>query len=155
MSIRERLESITPLLEQPQVQLAPRGDNDPPVTALQNCPPLVLKSPHLMQILGLQSDLASVLYRLENTARQPPVALFESTPAECFHLYLLPGKPLVSQLTLNQNPPPSRRANPSVVPSSPFGIHDTFLRGLRYRVYSIYNIVFITSGHCGFKPDQK
>ncbi|KAF4210473.1 hypothetical protein CNMCM8980_009401 [Aspergillus fumigatiaffinis] len=88
MSIRKRLESITPLLEQPQVQLAPRGDNDPPVTALQNCPPLVLKSPHLMQILGLQSDLASVLYRLENTARQPPVSLFESTPAECFDLIL-------------------------------------------------------------------
>ncbi|GFF88742.1 hypothetical protein IFM60648_08490 [Aspergillus lentulus] len=76
MSIRERLESITPLLEQPQV-LAPRGDNDPPVTALQNCPPLVLRSPHLMQILGLQSDLAAVLYRLENTAHQPPVSLFE------------------------------------------------------------------------------
>ena len=88
MSIRERLESITPLLEQPQ-ELAPRGDNDPPVTALQNCPPLVLRSPHLMQILGLQSDLAAVLYRLENTAHQPPVSLFESTPAGCFDLYYI------------------------------------------------------------------
>ncbi|PKX89044.1 uncharacterized protein P174DRAFT_414689, partial [Aspergillus novofumigatus IBT 16806] len=87
-SIREKLESIMPLLEQPQVQLAPRGGNDPPVMALQNCPPLVLKSPHLMQILGLQSDLASVLYRLETTAHQPPVSLFELTPAECFDLIL-------------------------------------------------------------------
>ncbi|KAL4885928.1 hypothetical protein BJY04DRAFT_214125 [Aspergillus karnatakaensis] len=87
MSIRERLESITPMLE-PRLQPASRGDNSPPMTALRNFPPLVLKSPHLMQILGLLPDLASVLYRLENAVPRPPVSHSESTPVAHLDLIL-------------------------------------------------------------------
>lgn len=53
MNIRERLEWITPLLGPRSHQVA------------IYCPPLVIKSTHLMQVLGLPSNLASVLYHLE------------------------------------------------------------------------------------------
>jgi hypothetical protein len=74
MRIRERLEFITPLME-PRLQSSARRDNTPS----QNCPPLVLKSPQLMQVFGLPSDLASSLYRLETAVPQMPVSATEST----------------------------------------------------------------------------
>ncbi|KAJ5424691.1 hypothetical protein N7445_010664 [Penicillium cf. griseofulvum] len=77
MSIRERLEFITPLLE-PRLQLSARCDNTPP----QNCPPLVLKSPHLMQVFGLPSDLPSGLYRLEAAVSRIPASVTQLTCVE-------------------------------------------------------------------------
>ncbi|KAL2831289.1 hypothetical protein BJY01DRAFT_260583 [Aspergillus pseudoustus] len=76
MSIRERLELLTPLLE-PRRQPSTRSNHASPA---RNFPPLSIKSPHLMQILGLPSDLASVLYRLE--AALPPVVETSAEP-EC------------------------------------------------------------------------
>ncbi|KAJ5636511.1 uncharacterized protein N7484_009824 [Penicillium longicatenatum] len=75
MSIRERLEFITPLLE-PRLQPPARRDDTSP----QNCPPLILKSPHLMQVFGLPSDLASSLYRLETAV---PRMLASATESPC------------------------------------------------------------------------
>jgi hypothetical protein len=77
MSIRERLEFITPLLE-PRLQPSARRDNTSP----QNCAPLVLRSPHLMQVFGLPSDLASGLYRLETAVPGMPSSATESTCVE-------------------------------------------------------------------------
>lgn len=77
MKIRERLEFITPLLE-PRLQSSARRDNAPP----RNCPPLVLKSPHLMQVFGLPSDLASGLYRLETAVPRMLASATESTCVE-------------------------------------------------------------------------
>ncbi|KAL5000432.1 hypothetical protein BDV10DRAFT_200151 [Aspergillus recurvatus] len=74
-NIRERLEAITPLLES-RLRL-PTLPNDTPSAAFPpNCPPLVIKSPHAAQILGLPPDLASVIYRLESVVPQisgPPI----------------------------------------------------------------------------------
>lgn len=53
MNVRERLERIAPLVEPPS-----RPAN-------LYCPPLVIKSTHLMQLLGLPSNLTNVLYHLE------------------------------------------------------------------------------------------
>ncbi|KAJ0413011.1 hypothetical protein BJY00DRAFT_297558 [Aspergillus carlsbadensis] len=78
MSIRERLEFITPLLE-PRLQASPQRDSTPPVLALQDCPPLVLKSPYSMQIIGLPSNLTSILYRLETGTSRLPVSPPNST----------------------------------------------------------------------------
>jgi hypothetical protein len=64
MNIRERLEYITPLVE-PQSHHVTLCENITPFAFPRGCPPLVIKSAHLMQILGLPSDLACVLYRLE------------------------------------------------------------------------------------------
>jgi hypothetical protein len=75
MRIRERLESITTLLE-PRLQSSAQYGNTPP----WNCPPLVLKSPHLMQVFGLPSDLASGLYRLETAV---PRTLASATESMC------------------------------------------------------------------------
>lgn len=77
MRIRERLEFITPLLE-PRLHSSVRHDNTLP----QNCPPLVLKSPHLMQFFGLPSDLASGLYRLETAIPRMLASTAESTCVE-------------------------------------------------------------------------
>ncbi|KAL3484251.1 hypothetical protein BJX62DRAFT_244133 [Aspergillus germanicus] len=71
MSIRERLEFITPLLGS-RSQPSPERDKTPPVAALQDCPPLVLKSPYSMQVLSLPSNLASDLYRLEGAVPRAP-----------------------------------------------------------------------------------
>jgi hypothetical protein len=73
MSIRERLEFITPLLGS-RAQSSPERDRTPPVAALQDCPPLVLKSPYSMQVLGLPSNLASVLYCLEGAVPRVPTS---------------------------------------------------------------------------------
>jgi hypothetical protein len=73
MSIRERLEFITPLLGS-RSQPSPERDRTPPVAALQDCPPLVLKSPYSMQVLGLPSNLASILYRLEGAVPRVPAS---------------------------------------------------------------------------------
>ncbi|KAL4932598.1 fungal specific transcription factor domain-containing protein [Aspergillus undulatus] len=81
MSIRERLQFITPLLE-PRLQSSTLPDRTPPVGGPQNCPPPVIKSPHLMQILGLPRDLASVLHRLESAAPQIAESPVESMHAE-------------------------------------------------------------------------
>lgn len=75
MGIREKLEFITPLLES-RLESSPRRDNAPS----QSCPALVLKSPHLMQVLGLPSDLASALYRLETAV---PRILSPATEFTC------------------------------------------------------------------------
>lgn len=77
MRIRERLEFITPSLE-PRLQYSARCDS----TTGQNCPPLVLKSPHLMHVFGLPSDLASGLYRLEAAVHLMPVSATELTCVE-------------------------------------------------------------------------
>ncbi|KAL3442399.1 hypothetical protein BJX65DRAFT_225705 [Aspergillus insuetus] len=73
MSIRERLEFITPLLGS-RSQSSPDRDKTPPVAALQDCPPLLLKSPYSMQVLGLPSNLASILYRLEGAVSRVPAS---------------------------------------------------------------------------------
>ncbi|OJJ08546.1 hypothetical protein ASPVEDRAFT_402588 [Aspergillus versicolor CBS 583.65] len=53
MNVRERLERIAPLVEPPSRQ------------ANLYCPALVIKSTHLMQFLGLPSNLTNLLYILE------------------------------------------------------------------------------------------
>ncbi|KAL2812632.1 hypothetical protein BJX63DRAFT_443406 [Aspergillus granulosus] len=78
MSIRERLEFITPRLEA-RLQPSTRHDDAPTAAApTRNFPPLSIRSPHLMQILGLPSNLASVLYRSE--ASVPPMTESSGEP---------------------------------------------------------------------------
>ncbi|KAF9893113.1 hypothetical protein FE257_012524 [Aspergillus nanangensis] len=76
MGIREGLEALTSLLG-PKKQH--HHHHHPPVV----CPPLVLKSPHLMQILGLPLDLASsVLYyrREEKEDQEKDIVVTTSSP---------------------------------------------------------------------------
>jgi hypothetical protein len=88
MSIRERLESIVPLLG-PRLQASTLHHKAPLVGRPQICPPLVIKSPHLMQILGLPKDLASVLYRLEIAAPQIAESPVKGAHAGSPDLYVL------------------------------------------------------------------
>ncbi|KAL2821677.1 hypothetical protein BJX63DRAFT_223885 [Aspergillus granulosus] len=78
MSIRERLELITPLLK-PRLQPPARREDFSTTTSARNFPPISMVSPHFMQILGLPSDLASLLYRLE--AAVSPVVESSAEPA--------------------------------------------------------------------------
>lgn len=79
MNIRERLECITPLLELPSHQVT-LYDTIRPFALPRACPPLVIKSPHLMQVFGLPPDLARVLYHLERSSVQVSEHSVERTP---------------------------------------------------------------------------
>lgn len=97
--MRERLESIVLILE-PRLQSSTLVHDAPLAGGPQNCPPLVIKSPHLMQILGLPKDLASVLYRLEIAAPQTaesPVEWTHSSSPEVYVLQICKSK--ATQLT--------------------------------------------------------
>ncbi|KAL6232699.1 hypothetical protein BDW75DRAFT_247041 [Aspergillus navahoensis] len=73
VSIRERLESITPILR-PSLDQSTQPGPLPPVALPWNCPPLVLKSPHVMLILKLPADTAYVLYLLSSAVPPTPEA---------------------------------------------------------------------------------
>lgn len=87
MNIRERLECITPLLELPSHQVT-LYDNVRPFALPRACPPLVIKSPHLMQVLGLPPDLARVLYNWERSSAQAAEHSVERTPVGSADLWV-------------------------------------------------------------------
>lgn len=78
MRIREKLESITPLVEPPSHRIKSTSGNIAHVALPPGCPPLVMKSSHLMQIFDLPLDLAGVLYRLERSVSRIPESLAKS-----------------------------------------------------------------------------
>ncbi|KAL5050886.1 hypothetical protein BDW71DRAFT_79843 [Aspergillus fruticulosus] len=87
MSIRERLELLTPLLEsQPRPEAL--QDHTLSVAPTQNSPPLSIKSPHLMQVLGLPSDMASMMCRLESAVPSIAGSPVELTHVEYPNLYV-------------------------------------------------------------------
>ncbi|KAL2861166.1 fungal specific transcription factor domain-containing protein [Aspergillus lucknowensis] len=75
-SVRERLEFLTPLVKQ-----LPRDNAPAPSLAMppQTTPSLTLRSSHLMQVLGLPSDLATLLYRLHNSP--PRIGGYSASPS--------------------------------------------------------------------------
>ncbi|KAL2816588.1 hypothetical protein BDW59DRAFT_166312 [Aspergillus cavernicola] len=64
-SIRERLDHISRLVQPPSSPSILHSNVLAVTQPPSNSPSLVIKSPYLMQIIGLRSDLSSFLYRLE------------------------------------------------------------------------------------------